>query len=298
MPVHVRAEDGSIPLHHVGDGVYEADFENTGTEGVYGFGFEAEGLTEAGHAFSRGYSVSRALAPVVDPVLTGVQWIELHPERWQAVVRPVQPSGNPVGPGQKYTVLLDDRKPLPMTSRMDGSYVVDVPVDPKRGLPTLTLATPDGRKAKLPGLAPSTCGHRVRVTLEAIELTDLDDRKGSDELHFAAMVAPDGDRRRATIRRLPIRGAKVGERAELNEVLFDGVLADAGWLAIAFAGTEVDLRSYLAERGKKGGKTLARYVRRLRGPVPSWAGRYEPRDERPDPEELEDWRVWYRVEVI
>lgn len=42
---------------------------------------------------------------------------------------------------------------------------------------------------------------------------------------------------------------------------------------------------------------VARYQRTLTGPVADWAGQYAPDDEKPDPENLRTWQLWYHVEV-
>lgn len=296
MPVHVRAADPGIVLSHVGDGVYEADFANTSNEGAYGFAFEARGSTLAGNPFSRGYSVARVLEPVPDADLSTFEWFQIDPKQWVLTVKPVQRSGHPVGPGQTLSVVLGDGKPVTLKSQLDGRYIAKVGLDPKQPIPKLTLVDRRGRETPLTGASPGSCGHRVRITLEAVQIDDLD---GDDDakLAFAAVVAPNGDRARAKTTRLPIVRAKLGKKVEIGELVYDGIVTDPSSLVIGLSGSEVELRSYLAERPKDG-KRLARYLRRLTGSVASWAGDYEPRDECPDPEELEDWKVWYRVEVI
>jgi len=293
-----------IAMSEVSPGVYETTFHGTSFEGSYRFAFEARGKTLAGDAFERAYSVSRYLEPMPSAELTTLEWNPgpfVEKKRlWNVSVRPTTRTGLPSGPAHQMVLRLKGRKkPVALQDRLDGTYTARVELDPKEVPSAATLVYQGRFDVDLRPRRPTHHGYRVRVVLEAVELKESKDRDEKNELRFAAFVAPEGDGARATRTLLPTIDAVPGQRVEIDVVLYEGIVERRDSLLLVIAGAELDLRERYAQAklSSLASDPLARYVRRLAPSAPSWAGRYEPRDEKKDPEELEDWRVWYRVEV-
>ncbi len=303
ISIDARSRAPRIRLQHVGKGRYEATLP-TSTEGSYGFSFEARGTMGGGYPFSRAHSVSRYLLPVPDSEQTTVAWdggqlIDQKVRRWQVVIRPVQQSGNPLGPGQQLSLGVKGRKePVALVDRWDGTYVATIDLKPDESRPALSLIY---RKRAIDLKSSGTrCDvHRVRVVLEAIQITEKHDPDGTEELAFMALVSPNRNPHGSVLSALSLR-AKVGEKVKLDRVLYDGLLKDPTSLLVLIAGAELDLEGYLAAAMSKGVKAerLAPYSRIFRGPIAKWEGSHGPRDEVPDPEELEDWNVWLHIELL
>jgi len=304
LSLDARSRAPKIRLHHVGKGRYEAVLP-TSTEGSYGFSFEARGTTTGGYPFSRAYSVSRYLLPVPDAEQTTVAWeggqlLDQKVRRWQVVIRPVQQSGNPLGPGHQLSLRVKGRKePIALVDQWDGTYAATIDLKPDEPRPPLSLIY---RKRAI-GLRPSgtRCGvHRVRVILEAVQITEKHDPDGKEELAFMTFVSPNRNPHGSVLSALSLE-AKVGEKVKLDRVIYDGLLKDPSSLLVLIAGAELDHEGYLAaalSKGKIKGERLAPYSRLFRGPIAKWEGSHGPRDEVPDPEELEDWNVWLHIELL
>src|SRR5262249_55069228 len=73
---------------------------------------------------------------------------------------------------------------------------------------------------------------------------------------------------------------------QLNLPLFEGFVEDH--LAVEITGLELDTFDPDDE--------LCPYRRVFNGPPESWLGSFGPGDEKIEPENLGDWRVWYRIE--
>jgi hypothetical protein len=90
---------------------------------------------------------------------------------------------------------------------------------------------------------------------------------------------------------LPREGAyRRGEREPVvNACVFEGYAAEQDRLSLSIAPEEHSL--FHSEK-------LTVYHRDFDGPPETWVGHYLPGDEPPDPEQLRDWMVWYRIESL
>jgi len=137
-------------------------------------------------------------------------------------------------------------------------------------------------------------GQAVRVVLERIQILDDHDPflKGAGEFRFRARVysRDNGGQRQET--RLPSKGEyEISDKPHKNTVhldlpLFEGFVERH--LAIELVRVELDT----FDPDDK----LPPYRRVFTGPPDSWLGMFGPGDEEIEPEDLGDWRVWYRVE--
>lgn len=137
-------------------------------------------------------------------------------------------------------------------------------------------------------------GQRVRVVLERIQvLDDLDPFiKGKGEFRFRGRVYSRNNGGLSSELRFPQQGhysisdVPGHNIVQLDLVLFEGFVEDH--LAVELTGIEMDT----FDRDDK----LCPYRRVFDGPPDRWLGAYGPRDEKIDLEDLDTWRVWYRVE--
>jgi hypothetical protein len=137
-------------------------------------------------------------------------------------------------------------------------------------------------------------GQPVRVVLEQIQILDDHDPflKGAGEFRFRGRVYThdNGGQRQET--RLPAQGEyKISDKPHKNTVhvdlpLFEGFVEKH--LAVELLGIEQDT----FDPDDK----LPPYRRVFTGPPDGWLGAFGPGDEEIEPEDLGDWRVWYRVE--
>jgi hypothetical protein len=138
-------------------------------------------------------------------------------------------------------------------------------------------------------------GHRVRVVIERIQILNTLEPwfKGQGEFVFTARVRTRnlGEVDRRT--RLPESGFYAAsdqpgqDMIEVNTVVFDDLAVDE--IGIEVSGLELDTFDPDDEVGC--------YRRAFRGDPASWAGAYGPADDAIDPEDMENWRLWYRIEV-
>jgi hypothetical protein len=137
-------------------------------------------------------------------------------------------------------------------------------------------------------------GRKVRVVLEKIQITD--DRepffKGKGEFRFFARVwTPDnGGIMKETV--LPETGHfRLSDLPGSNEVMLDAVLFD-DWaeqkLAIQIGGVELDTFDP--------DDRLAPFKEVLKGEPTEWFGHYAPSGEAVDQQDLDGWKLWYRIE--
>lgn len=290
-------------------GQYDGVWPNTLEEGTYTFRFKATGQTHSGHAFRRDYMVSRHLEPVPDPQQTIVTWtsfpiLEKKVVQWRATLVPRTATGRPVGPGLKHKLGFQvagqaaatmERRFFEAVDNLDGTYRTELELAVGQVPPPLSLLFGARRSPLLS--SPSLC-RRVRVIMNRIKV--LDDKEtwfpSPGELVFDVTVAPNSDPDRLTRRRIPASGhirLRDGESRDLNVVVFDGYLEEGASLDVAMGGTEFDWLLFFTKRDP-----LARYRRRFTGSISSWAGTYAPDDEPDDPESLQDWQLWYRIEVL
>jgi len=134
---------------------------------------------------------------------------------------------------------------------------------------------------------------RARVRLDAIQVLDDKDAcfTGAGELVFDTLVAPNGNPTRAVRTRLPASGVlkiSSGQKVEVGQVIYEGLVEAGASLAIMIGGKEIDAFLFFRREER-----LARYQRTL----PLKSARVRPDDEANDPESMRDWKVWYTVEV-
>ena len=135
--------------------------------------------------------------------------------------------------------------------------------------------------------------YRVKVVLEKIRVLDVHDPcwLGLGEIRFMGRVTVSKDKQRATYNRLPLIGTykmRASERM-IGSVIFDGFLGEQDSLEVAITGVKED---FLGPDDR-----FERYRRFFHGKPETWAGSYQPGDEKDDPEAKADWEVWYRIEV-
>ena len=136
---------------------------------------------------------------------------------------------------------------------------------------------------------------RVRVIVERIQILNTLEPwfKGQGEFVFSARVRTRNLGGLGKDTRLPAAGfyAASGQPGqdviEIETVVFDDLVIDE--LGIEISGMELDTFDPDDEVG--------RYRRAFRGDPLSWAGDYGPADDPIDPEDMDNWRVWYRIEA-
>ena len=136
---------------------------------------------------------------------------------------------------------------------------------------------------------------RVRVVVERIQILNTLEPwfKGQGEFVFHAHVKTRnlGGLDRDT--RMPASGFYAAsdqpgqDIIEIETVVFDDLVVDE--LGIEIAGVELDTFDPDDEVG--------RYRRAFRGDPASWSGQYGPSDDPIDPEDMDNWRIWYRIEA-
>jgi len=143
--------------------------------------------------------------------------------------------------------------------------------------------TPDGDKRK---------GLRARVIVERVRILDVFGPlvHGSGRLALVARVTSAAGRSGATMRlptsgEYPVQDLPGGYVVEVDREVFRGVVADDLTVEIWSAEPEEHERT-------------CHYRRTFKGKAPSWIGGYGPSDESPDPENVGDWQLWYRIEEI
>ena len=137
-------------------------------------------------------------------------------------------------------------------------------------------------------------GDRIRVILRWIQIKDNLEPAWDDEgeFRFRSKVTTAGEEHEV---RFPEEGywtisdhPRRNKVDKIDKILFEGSVGDS--LLIELFGEELDnftANDYLEE-----------YRREYSGPVSSWVGRHQPTDEgTDDPENLENWRVCYDIEL-
>jgi hypothetical protein len=137
-------------------------------------------------------------------------------------------------------------------------------------------------------------GRKVRLVLEKIRIDD--DRepffkgKGEFRFHAKAWTPDNGGLLKETT--LPEKGRfNLSDRPGSNEVRLDAVLFEdwvEGKLAFQIGGVELDTFDP--------DDRLASFKHAFRGDPASWFGRYAPSGEAVDPQHVEGWKLWFRVE--
>lgn len=316
----------NLPLQYLGDSIlmtevakgrYEATVPAGATENEYvrNFYFRADGMTPGGHAFARNGRTSVMLDPVPDPeqsdTTLAVTSTVGNVVTWTATAFPRTAAGKPAGPGLGhyfYFQYLDPkdvkaRPALRTIDKLDGTYAVDMPLKDRERPPAIGLFARTRRewaKGAVVSIKPDepVCGRvfKVKVALHRIQVLDDKDGilSGKGELAFDAVVAPNGNPRRAVRTRIPENGVlqlASGQSIEFSDVLlYEGLVEQGASLAITMGGTEFDYLLFFKRKEK-----LARYHRQTE--LKAGTLKFGPGDERDDPESLRDWRVWYSVVV-
>jgi hypothetical protein len=146
----------------------------------------------------------------------------------------------------------------------------------------------------------SATSPKVRVTLRWLQILDKLDPswKETGEFVFRGRVLTGGSPGRVQETRMPEQGHwKVSDDPQYNRlnkldrVLFEGEVV-GNILVVELMGEELD------QLGSN--DFLVPYKRIFTGDPKDFAGRYQPGDEgaSPDPENMENWRVCYDIEIV
>lgn len=133
----------------------------------------------------------------------------------------------------------------------------------------------------------------LRVTLDRVQILDTKEpffeRHGEVRLRARISTGPGGGVVETVIpERGTLRVSAPGEILQLDLVVFEGRVADT--LQVELSAVEVDTFSRDDQ--------FEPYRRVHRREAGGLTGAFGPGDERIDPEDLSDWRVWYRIEEI
>jgi hypothetical protein len=136
-------------------------------------------------------------------------------------------------------------------------------------------------------------GPKFRVVLEKIQILDDQDTwlKGAGEIAFStAVYSPSngGIEQTATFPESGTFSIDSGGVLHLDAELFEGRATDE--LRVRIEGAEADAFDP--------DDTVGTYTRVLSGSATDWFGSYGPEDEHIDPEEMNAWNVWYRIEPV
>ncbi len=141
-------------------------------------------------------------------------------------------------------------------------------------------------------------GKKVRVTLRWVQILDNMEPffKEKGEFVFRAKVWTDNHGGHAQETRIPKTGhysisdhPRWNKLTKLDRVLFEGDVTDH--LVVQFNGEELDRFS--------ANDALAPYRREFTGPIEDHVAMVQPGDEASnDPENLDNWRLGYEIEVL
>jgi hypothetical protein len=182
---------------------------------------------------------------------------------------------------------------------LDGTYSTRFLLREGAELPKLTLhygAPSLGRGIPLVRDPTHSRLRRVRVTLDRVQLLDLKDSLfgAPDRAIFDVIVAPNSIPGRGSRTRVPAKGQlRVGDKGEIEigQLVFDDVVEADAHLGITMGGKDFDWLIFLLRRDR-----LVRYHRIVQ--LNDGVTKMAPDDEVNDPEHLNDWKVWYTVEVL
>lgn len=133
---------------------------------------------------------------------------------------------------------------------------------------------------------------KIRIVLRWVQILDRLEPffKEKGEFRFTARVAVDNAAPVTTV--LPEKGHyeisdnPAWNRFGMDKVIFEGPAHDR--LVIQLEGEEMDFLS--------ANDRLEDYHRAFQGDPASWIGVYSPDGEKPDPENMSNWRISYRIE--
>jgi hypothetical protein len=136
-------------------------------------------------------------------------------------------------------------------------------------------------------------GVRLRVILERIRVLDFYGPlvHGSGELALIARVSSPFAGGIGGTRRLPPTGQYAvldqpqGFTVDIEREVFRGIVDDS--LTVEIWSAEPDDAA-----------RVCRYRRTFKGRAKNWTGSYKPSDEKPDPENVGDWQLWYRIDEL
>lgn len=136
-------------------------------------------------------------------------------------------------------------------------------------------------------------GPTFRVVLERIRILDDQDTwlKGAGELSFTTTVyspSNGGVERTNSFPESGMFSIDSGEEVHLDATIFEGRASDE--LRVRIDGVEADTFDP--------DDTVGSYTRVLSGSTTDWFGSYRPDDEHVDPEDMNAWQVWYRIEPV
>ena len=136
-------------------------------------------------------------------------------------------------------------------------------------------------------------GVRIRVILERIDVLDAYGPlvHGSGQLRLLARVTSNDGGGVGSMTTLPKTGFYTvkdqvdGYRIDINREIFRGTVTDDLTVELDSAETGYTART-------------SPYIRKFSGSALTWLGTYKPGDEQYDPEDVGDWKVWYRIEKL
>src|SRR6266851_3527329 len=136
-------------------------------------------------------------------------------------------------------------------------------------------------------------GTRLRVILERIKILDFYGPlvHGSGGLALIARVTSSfaggvgGSRRLPPTRHYRVLDQPEGFVVDIEREIFKGTVDDN--LTVEIWSTEPDEEA-----------RVCHYRRTFKGKAKNWIGSYKPSDEKPDPENVGDWQLWYRIDKL
>ena len=300
----------AVVLKEAVPGRYEVTIPalKTQNENVYTFKFRATGITPEGCEFQRNHRLSVVLPPLPEPSRSSTTVVNVAsagaPPKWLATVFPKTATGKPLGPGLvpqlsfQYVDAADRKRlvGLAIVDNLDGTYQSLLP-DHTDQLPKLALFWGSPERGGIPiVVAPE--GPRLRnVQIRLRKILVIDDKdplfKGAGELVVNTVVGPNGSPSRFISTRLPATGyysVSSGDSLEIDEVIYSGRLEEGAVLSVAVTGEELDW-PHCFDRNDH----FTRYIRRFA--IPKASVEMTPEDEPSDPESLQDWKLWFSIEV-
>lgn len=139
-------------------------------------------------------------------------------------------------------------------------------------------------------------GQKIRVTLRQVQILDRKEPffKRFGEIRFRARVSTRDNGGQTVETFIPEEGVyRITDQPghnilPMNIPIFEGFVEDH--LEVELTAVERDTLS----RDDK----FNEYRRVHTGPPETWIGRFGPGDEEVEPEDVGDWRVWYRIEKV
>jgi len=200
--------------------------------------------------------------------VTYIPFLNLFGDRAAGLITVTLPDG--IRAGETYS--LDVMQIRPRAGIVVGGFRLTIPVRKAASL--------YGREARV-----------LQVTVERIKVLDPYGPlvQGSKQVSFTAHVRSHNGG--GAVTRLPASGVYTvsddpcGSIITVNQEIFRGLAGE-------------DLEIEIMSAAKYGESCVCHYRRKFLDVMESWVGAYRPNDEHPDPENVGDWQVWYRIERV